>query len=76
MHARTLSKCEIIVAHFRDYPTIHMEPTLTDRLDEERAHTVRPNRGRGRMKEVHSLLGRAGVRQASLFSSDMYGLCF
>jgi hypothetical protein len=53
-----------------------MELTLGDRLDEDRAHTVRPNRGRGRMKEVHNLLGRAGVRQSSLFSSDMYGLCF
>jgi hypothetical protein len=28
------------------------------------------------MKEVHALLGRAGVRQSSLFSIDMYGLCF
>jgi hypothetical protein len=52
------------------------EPTLTDRLHEERAHTVRPNRGQGRMKEVHNLLGRAGVRQSSLFSIDMHGLCF
>jgi hypothetical protein len=52
------------------------ELTLGDRLDEDRAHTVRPNRGRGRMKEVHSLLARAGVRQSSLFSIDMHGLCF
>jgi hypothetical protein len=28
------------------------------------------------MKEVHNLLGRAGVRQSSLFTSDMHGLCW
>jgi hypothetical protein len=51
-------------------------PTLGDQLDEDRAHTVKPNRGCGRMKEVHSLLARAGVRQSSLYSADMYGLCW
>jgi hypothetical protein len=53
-----------------------MEPTLGDRLRSERALVGRSDHGRGRMKEVWALLGRAGVRQSSMQSVDMHGLCF
>jgi hypothetical protein len=54
-----------------------MEPTIGDRLRSERALVIgRSDHGRGRMKEVVALLGRAGVRQSSLQSADMHGLCF
>jgi hypothetical protein len=54
-----------------------MEPALGDRLRSERALVVgRSDHGRGRMKEVVALLGRAGVRQSSMQSVDMHGLCF
>jgi hypothetical protein len=54
-----------------------MEPAIGDRLRSERALVVgRSDHGRGRMKEVWALLGRAGVRQSSLQTADMHGLCF
>jgi hypothetical protein len=54
-----------------------MEPAIGDRLRSERALVVgRSDHGRGRMKEVVALLGRAGVRQSTLQSVDMRGLCF
>jgi hypothetical protein len=54
-----------------------MEPAIGDRLRSERALVVgRSDHGRGRMKEVVALLGRAGVRHSSLQSADMHGLCF
>jgi hypothetical protein len=54
-----------------------MEPAIGDRLRSERALVVgRSDHGRGRMKEVVALLGRAGVRHSSLQTADMHGLCF
>jgi hypothetical protein len=70
-------------AHLRRYkglerpqvrPAAGVHRTLGDIQDDERA--PKPDRGRGRMKEVIGLLGRAGVRQSSLSGVDMHGLCF
>jgi hypothetical protein len=55
---------------------IHMSEPLTDRLDDERAHQVRSARGQGRMKELHALLWRAGLRASSLTTANIHGLCF
>jgi hypothetical protein len=48
--------------------------TMTERLLDDSRHTGHSDRGRGRMKEIHSILHLAGVR--SLSSATMHGLCF
>jgi hypothetical protein len=39
---------------------VQMDKTLTDQLDDEQAHQVRSERGRGRMKELHVRAALAG----------------